>query len=1242
MASFDKEWKITWEELAPSLQTLFVTLQTEMTTLQKNYTIMVNKLEKYQQQVDANKTNIAINANEIDVLKGNLASALTDILALKELIKALNYSDPGNIQDMVDNIDQCMLDIADLKQRMAAAEVKVEDNINMIVDLRADIDLNMEEISSLKQRMTVVEDNIADLRADVDKNTEDIDELMSYVQYVVDTRADVDKNTEDIDELMSYVQYVVDTRADVDKNTEDIDSLSKRMNEFSSTVDTDFIKSIQDDTIDLRADVDVNTEDIDSIKQRLTSAASINTLQTLGNTIEDYITDLRTDVDLNTENIDSNTTRITSLENDVTDIKADVDLNTENIESNTTRITSLENDVTDIKADVDLNTENIESNRLAIVENTDSITDNRIDIDYNTEYLKTLNDDLDALPDELMAKVKAYVSSVLFMNLAPKINFLQENIVECYPYYHMNNMKKCMITSDFEGNEVIYLLANSGVALENMDMYCAYRSSDSQTFHFSNTTITPKCFLDSSGNKVSYITDILTCDNDYMIVYNTYDTGKGTSGWYLVMINNTRDNTAWTTCKDLSSVITSKTIGAKYFDDYDTLVVFNKTDYYTDLKYANIATMRIYQYSTLTLLDSKDLINPMQLLTCDTTVCSFSTTTVEGVFKDGNTGDLGFDIDTPISGDTKGFQMVCEYYPESELLVLLLKYANIVYVPLSKVSATNTSTEVLPCAIKLTWNCPVSVVNGSKGSITINDTSTNLVFNPNDKTSYFFTDNIQSENLVISYDTIKGNNYMTYHELFTYDNYFKRYQDSVQKSSTVTYYGVVEPYIPTVSINSPDASPWGKWFFKYVIAWDYIFINCASMLYGKCVIWVKGWKKDASDVTVITPKAGSYYKVDPIKVFTQDGDSSCKMSDGSPRYFHTYISGSNIIVEEYIKTETTTDFSVSTTKLYTIPINTPTWKSTMSSVIKNPMTDDTNTYIFYNAIADNFVLCITDGSHSASSYTYSDYSFLAIVNKNGNLVNTFGVSYIGSYSSNWKDICKYVQDNREINGAYAKIKTMTFLSATKACFNFFYECPLYTNKKFTNNYVNFNSAYTTMTMGNGHAYEEQQFLDQLPMGTGIIYSGNTYGLTYEGEKYDYTYQSFLTQKAMANIYGSNYTEDNFIIDGTYNRYKIQLKSSSGLILYVPALTLFLGGYCTQMDNPITVTLFPSANNYIYLERDGNTKEIKAYASTKKYIEEGTRVFSKLLIALAVTNEEDVTSITYYHINNGYNDYSYHS
>jgi hypothetical protein len=79
-----------------------------------------------------------------------------------------------------------------------------------------------------------------------------------------------------------------------------------------------------------------------------------------------------------------------------------------------------------------------------------------------------------------------------------------------------------------------------------------------------------------------------------------------------------------------------------------------------------------------------------------------------------------------------------------------------------------------------------------------------------------------------------------------------------------------------------------------------------------------------------------------------------------------------------------------------------------------------------------------------------------------------------------------------------------------------------------------------------------------------------------------------------------------------------------------------------MDNPITVTLFPSANNYIYLERDGNTKEIKAYASTKKYIEEGTRVFSKLLIALAVTNEEDVTSITYYHINNGYNDYSYHS
>ena len=81
---------------------------------------------------------------------------------------------------------------------------------------------------------------------------------------------------------------------------------------------------------------------------------------------------------------------------------------------------------------------------------------------------------------------------------------------------------------------------------------------------------------------------------------------------------------------------------------------------------------------------------------------------------------------------------------------------------------------------------------------------------------------------------------------------------------------------------------------------------------------------------------------------------------------------------------------------------------------------------------------------------------------------------------------------------------------------------------------------------------------------------------------------------------------------------------------------------SQMENPLAVILEPNTVNYIYLERDGETREIVATKSTKKMINEGARTFRKILIAAVTTDDDSVTGIVYYHINIGYNDYKYHT
>lgn len=1236
--AYDKEFQITWFELAPSLQTIFLTLQNEMNVLQRNYTVMVNTLDTMQIQLDENTRDIGINRNEIAIIKQSLGNMEANIDELNNLLAGIDTDKIGDLSQLQRDIDQCILDITALYKRMRAVEDKCEENYNDIADLRIDVDNNTEWIDWLA---SLVED-IPDIRTDLDNNTEWLDWVASLAEEVPDLRIDIDHNTEWLSGLSKEVEELEDVylelQIDMSHNVEWMQSISDRMETFI------------DEVVNLRIDMDLVTEWYQQM---------VDTIDRMGLLDPDFVEsiwfdtiDLRMDVDLNSElihkalvSIEDIATAVASLDeliDNIMQIRVDVDNNTEWL----SHLDKLKDDAVDLRNDTDLNTELIQENRNEIENNLNEIIQNREDIDLNTELINNSFNRINALPKEIMAEVEAYINKARFINLAPKINFLQEDTVEVYPYYKMNNMSKAIVTSDQDSSEVVYLVANDGVSTTNHDLYCGYRNNDTQNFYFSNIAVNPRCFRDTSGNKNSYIDDIMCGDNNYIVVHKQTDstvTSTDTSGWYLIETKNSRDYSTWTEAHSLSSIWNNNIVSVVWLEENDLLIIFQRADGWNDPKNAKLATMRTYKLSTMTFIKGYDIQSPYRLLSCNTATTTFSLNSVEENFFNGTCGDVGIKIDT-----NTNFKLIFTLNELEELLTVTMYNAAILHLPLSEMPAS--APQIAYCCIRMTYDCPSDILTGgTSAGLTCYQNYGDIVFDCLDKQSSFYKDNINALYMTTSYANVKEQNYITYHDADTYNSYFIRYNNEGQTDDVVahedtTKYGTLNPFIPNDPLNTPDACPWGKWMYKYIMVWDKFFANCASMQYGKCVLQIDKWQKDPNDATALIPAPGEYHTVTPITMFNNYGVSSCRMSDNSARYFRTEYTGIEIVVYEYSYTDTGTDFVISENIIKTVNVSQNAWRTSVGSAVANPSFDPNTTSIFYNANSDDFVMIFIDTTGNKSSFAYSDYGFLATLGSNGNMIKCFGATNIGNYSSNWKYINDYVQSSKGTTNAIPRIRNMTFLSNVLACCCYFYNSTQFDNEEFKNVYFNFNTAKNTLTMSNGFNYEEKSvYVDKLDRGIGLIYSGPTYGLTFQGEKLDYSYNVYFCQNPIAGTWGGRKTDQVFLSTGpANNRYKFQLKSSTGLIAYVPNIAIFLGGYFTQLENPLTVVLLPNTNNYIYLERDGATLEIKAYTSKKHYIAEGARTFNKICIAKITTNGDDVTDIEYYRINNGYNDYDFHS
>lgn len=1271
---YNKEWNITWYELAPSLQSLFIGLQNEMQTLQRNYTIMVNRLASYQLQVEANARNILINQNDISILKSDLSALMLEVLGLEDILANLDLSKIGDLQSILDAIDDLNIQINDLENMINDLLAEVEDLKNSFSDDRADIDLNLELIEHLRHE---VEDNqsIFDNRIDIDLNTENIDKLEKYVHNMEsELRSDIDLNLELLLNALKLTDEIPELRTDIDYNTEAIDSHVAHMlqleNEYVDLradmdlitemmkraldvlVDIDFdtltdIGAVADtmkiDISDLRQDIDLNLELIDdlynkyndTVDLRIDVDKNIEDIATLFDLVEHIESYLRADIDLNLELIEK-------IEKGLIDydfLRRDVDLNTELHERLRHEVQDNQS-MSDNRRDIDTNTENIETNRKNIYELNLEDTDNKDQIWHNLEIIEQNRRRMEELPEEILEKAKEYIDKMRFLNLAPKINYAQEDTIEVYSNYSMNNMYKAMMTSDYANEELVYVLANSGISTDPKDLYVGYRTSDLQEFTYNAIAADPKYLRNASGEKCSHIDDIMTCDNTYSIVKVEFDAGDSRpSGWYILYTQNTRDFDKWDTGKYLGTIWpTTDVVSMKVFMDDDRLILFCYNPTYQDAKNANLAQLRVYKLSDLSFLRSYDIINPLTLLYCNTATTSFGRYTVQSNFMIGDVKDAGIAVDDiVVSGDKKAFSVAFEYIEKDELLVMRVNSMNIPYVPVENVNIPPVQVIIQPSSFKITWDLPKAyILDGSQTPMchyTLGDLPT---FDYTDHSQSFYANNKRVASAIVSYDEMNERLYHTWKDLDTYNMSWDRIADNgIQKSSIVREeYGEMGTYIPTISINTPDACPWGKALFKYVCAWDKVFLNCASSMYGNAVIMVNEWKRDPADVLMSMPVLGEYYHINEIGLWNNFGDSSCKTASGEPRYFNTQIAGSYLVIDEYIPNETADNFTVSRRNLFNILINTGTIRNQLITAgINNPEVDYAT--FFYNCNANNIVMFVQDGTKNVSQYSQSDYGFLATLDMNGNILNIYPVA--SAYGTAWNTICQKVQTERNDNDARLKIRCMTFLSQTQATCCLYYDCERYTNKGFSHHVFTYNGA--NLSMQDGYEFEENTTMDKMQYGTGVIYSGNKMGLAFQGEKMDSTYQVIFTQKPV--ISGFARTEMEYLTSKTISRptLKIQLKTSTGLVCYIPPVALFLGGYFTNITNPIPVPLLPNTLNYIYIERNGTTNEIEAYAKEKMYMTSGLRSFAKLMVARVATDSDDVIGDPiYYKINIGYNDY----
>lgn len=823
-----------------------------------------------------------------------------------------------------------------------------------------------------------------------------------------------------------------------------------------------------------------------------------------------------------------------------------------------------------------------------------------------------------------------------YINVLPKIGYYQDDTVEVVSKYNCNNptsygqLSNPVCTVDTLGRTILYFMANDGSYDTDgkYQLYYGYREGNS-TMTFVNE---PLIIQDAPNN---YIEGIVSCDNDWIVL-------KFNGRYYIYDTNYSVNPDKWTNRKDITSIIKSTwCIGFKFMRKYNTIAIayLNNRSYTAE----NCGILEIYRYSDLKLLQSYPLEN----------FAKYAIT--PGRYLDSNKqhsrlSDSGNMTSSYETWHNSSFII----YDNEELIVFTNCGVSFNYYGAN----SNTISSNQAGYIHIAYNVPKSIFMGNTGTITTLTKDHDLfirspmvtLFNQFGNCSYY----------VVSYNSLDNITYLCgcKRDVFVYG--VCEMDNTLQKNVPSTeYLGIYQGKWIGVNISWPsDASVWGKQIKKGFNMWDVFVLDGRSKQYNNgAQKWfnVKQWQKykGQSNTNIIEPKPGGYsvntnIQSSPYYAQLFNGFTTNRMNDGSATYYAcaNYNNSTGYVgLYKYIRDSDSSkdDEAFATHHKLIKNVNIGTINEWNKLLFKGQATNLYMNGIYYNPIGDYFIIFCKDRTTYIDSNTpnFAQTMCLGVIKNNGEKI-AFDIDKQNQYGAlkglndslcNWR-----ISYNTNLNEkTWTCIDKYTILICIEwSLSNNSYGA--YTVKLHFNDDTY--SSFTITSTGNSGMYS---YSDNIDRPINIYYSGPKYGLMCSGNGWARSPMMFKTQYPIFNGEGKQYTDDEFISNpgANANTYYMYLQSSQGLIAYVPSIPIFLGGYFEVIQNPIAVNLQPNTNNYIYLERDSSTKELKAYASTTKDIEEGSKQFSRILLARILTNEANPIETEYYRINTGYNDYTFY-
>jgi len=871
-----------------------------------------------------------------------------------------------------------------------------------------------------------------------------------------------------------------------------------------------------------------------------------------------------------------------------------------------------------------------------------------------------------------------------------------------------------VITSDNTGKQVMYYLGNDGsYNREEVDnLRKAYRLNNDTSWVYNNEAVIPYCFKDRNYK----IKTIWGCDNEYLIVQltdNTYwlihtNFSYDENDWKNA--DNITDMVTNTT-NDLL-------IHIKYIKDYDTLIVItglSKFYIYKNwfrVRVFNYSTKQLLRTDDLIgggyliKLSNNYSFSDQRLVTCglDLTAEDISKygsyTAYSGSYEDSHCASaLLYEQEETLviisehtncnvfsakknSDDTYTFGS--KAYHDAGVLPFIYEF------PIEVAKGNNETLPNGEYRYKITETL-------NKGDFIIPESGE---YKANLRTKVGNTiANCTSAINNSSYDTLNSTSFRSC-GAYTSDSWFRytEYKFYNVKLEDSRYNGLKIHY-DSGQLYTPDASLWGKNILLGINMWDTIFISCRNNK-GLHLVWVDKWRfvKDNENDLIIEPKPGCYTEIDSTTftnvlktvttgtnmtfvthnhkiynsgVFTfPHGIISVKNNDGSAAYYSSEYCNGKIYVRKF---EKNVEYDGSKPKTFSITAN-PVGEPLEISIPKSAFNtgDDEHAFIYegfvlYNPLANMYFMFggLDEGDISE--------------NDNIGLTHIIGIKpdktiieYGEPKNKRWTNS----NMNRKIN-AYNTTYYTPFIPVGATIIDkynmevFFRETHnggrsssriIYT---FTNdNYTDFNITYCADNPSGiywgsvGKCLET--LVDHITMYAGPLLGFSGQGNNKFGSDYTDTFKTNI--RIQKPLIGTNDNENTYSdIDsaktasttGT-NVYTMFMQSATGLLCSISPGHYLLGGYWTELLDPIEVELYPNMNantpnsipgykdaNYIYLERDPNDRHnLIASCSKQRIIYESNPMFNKILIAKIETDEEKPINMIYYRNNIGYNKYSF--